>query len=73
MLLLGFIALLVMLFVALTFGAITAIAVAFKYLLYALFIWFLLVGVYTWIKIGYKKTKVYIYNKVHYPKGTYNG
>ena len=44
---------LICLFVALIFGAITSIALGFKYLVSSLIAYVLIVGVWTWIKLGY--------------------
>ena len=58
-------------FVALVLGMIATIALAFKYLVLSLIAFVLIIGVWTWIKLGYDKTKRWIYKKVHYRNGTY--
>lgn len=58
-------------FVALVLGTIATIALAFKYLVLSLIAFVLIIGVWTWIKLGYDKTKRWIYKKIHYRNGTY--
>lgn len=58
-------------FVALVLGAITIVALAFKYLFFLLIAFVLIVGVRTWIKLSYDKSKKWLYKKIHYRNGTY--
>lgn len=66
------IGLLIILVIALALGGFTLVAVVLvDYVLPAILIFILCVGIFTWIKIGYKKIKSYLHKKKNYPKGKY--
>lgn len=71
MFILGVIGFIVVFFVVLVFAGITCIAVGLEYAIPAILILLFGIGIFTWIKISYRKIKTYIFKKVHYPDGTY--
>ncbi len=52
-------------------GAIITIILAFEYFILSLIAFLLIVGIWTWIKLGYDKSKKWLYNRKHYRNGIY--
>lgn len=52
-------------------GAIITIVLTFEYFILSLIAFVLIVGVWTWIKLGYDKSKKWLYNRKHYRNGIY--
>ena len=71
MLILGAIIILIITLILLVIGAVTGVALGFSYIVPIMGILFLGIGVFAWVKLGYKKFRTYLYNKIHYPNGTY--
>lgn len=66
-----FILIVIFILVVFAAGAITSVALLLKYLIIGFVACIPIIGIYTWLKIGLRKLKSWIYKKRHYPKGVY--